>query len=136
MIDRSEVDNSKNEQLCWNCKRSTNPEGLRCPWADKGEPVEGWTAAQGRACYKYDTYGNKVGEFGFSYDIMVCPLFVKDKIFDDYAKAIPIIANELGISIASIKGPKRQAYFDEYEKKTGVKVPYFVRYHNKEFGAY
>lgn len=136
MIDRSEVDNSKNEQLCWNCKRSTNPEGFRCSWADKGEPIEGWTAAEGRICYKYDTYGNKIGELGISYDITACPMFVKDKVFNDYTEAISTITAELGITISSIKGPKRQMYFDEYERKTGIQVPYFVRHHNKEFGAY
>lgn len=40
------------DTLCWNCKRCTNPDSHPCPWAEKGEPIEGWTSPQ-RVTIKY-----------------------------------------------------------------------------------
>ena len=45
------VYNPRSEQLCWNCKRCTNPDNLSCSSSSDGIPVEGWTAAPGRTYY-------------------------------------------------------------------------------------
>ena len=124
----------KEDQLCWNCKRCTNPTGLECPWAEKGVPVEGWTAAQGREYYKYDTEGKRVGCLGTTYIVKECPLYVKDKPYGTYNEALQHIAETLGLSIRTVAagGSRTSKCIKRYEKLTGERVPSWVKNHTKE----
>ena len=60
----------QSKQLCWCCKKATNPYGNDCTWSNSLIPVNGWSAkpvvrdGNGR---KYD-----------SYEITRCPLFDYD----------------------------------------------------------
>lgn len=63
IIDRGK----KKETLCWECGRATGGKG--CPWADRLEPVEGWTVTQ----EKTTAYWNS----DFSYIVHKCPLFIE-----------------------------------------------------------
>lgn len=57
-------------QICEKCQRATGKciDSIVCPWARALKPVEGWDATP---IYIDDT--------GWSYDIISCPLFLKDK---------------------------------------------------------
>lgn len=57
----------RGDTLCWSCGRSTGGKG--CPWADKLEPVEGWTAT--KTAIKYFWGDNE------SYVVHKCPLFIE-----------------------------------------------------------
>lgn len=58
--------NGKRQQLCWDCQRALPRRG--CSWADKFEPVKGWTATP------------KVMSGGIhTFAITKCPLFIPDK---------------------------------------------------------
>ena len=58
----------KESTLCWGCRKATGRED--CPWANKFEPVEGWTATPTEV---------KAGADGVvkSYEVHKCPLFVE-----------------------------------------------------------
>ncbi len=120
------------DQLCWNCKRCTNPDNLTCSWAEKGIPVDGWTAAQGR---EYFSEKNLItGErksIGRSYVISECPLFIKDKPFATYAEALDYIAKKLGVKSETVYG-KSVKYIKRFEKQFGEKLPKWVKNHAKE----
>ena len=122
----------KEDQLCWNCKRCTNPAGLECPWAAKGVPVEGWTSAQGREYYKYDLNGKRSDYIGPTYLIKDCPLYIRDKAYGTYAEALNHISDVLGIKPTTIGSSKTLAYIEKYERITGEKVPDWIKYHNVE----
>lgn len=124
----------REDQLCWNCKRCTNPSGLECPWAEKGVPVEGWTAAQGREYYMYNIEGKKVGCIGTTYLIKECPLYVKDKPYDSYNEALKHIAETLGLNPRTLSGgdPQISKCIKRYEALTGETVPYWIKHHAKE----
>ena len=49
------------EQLCWSCSKACG--GSDCPWANKLQPVEGWTAKPSIVTYR----------------IIECPLYEKEK---------------------------------------------------------
>ena len=57
------------EQLCWSCSKACG--GSDCPWANKLQPVEGWTAIQRiiKDCGHKTTH----------YRITKCPLFEKGR---------------------------------------------------------
>lgn len=57
----------RGDTLCWECGRATGGKG--CPWADKLEPVEGWTATETETT----AYWNSDS----SYTVHECPLFIK-----------------------------------------------------------
>ena len=124
----------KEDQLCWNCKRCTNPTGLECPWAGKGVPVEGWTAAQGREYYKYNIEGKKVGCLGTTYIVKECPLYVKDKPYGTYSEALQHIAETLGLSPKTVAagGSQTSRYVERYEELTGERIPNWIKNHTKE----
>ena len=48
------------EQLCWSCSKACG--GSDCPWANKLQPVEGWTAKPSIVTYR----------------IIECPLYEKE----------------------------------------------------------
>ena len=53
--------------LCWDCANATNN---RCPWVDRGEPVEGWRARKTTIRFS--------GEETKSYCVHYCPFFERD----------------------------------------------------------
>ena len=56
-------------QICEKCQRATGLciNSVVCPWAKELKPVEGWVANK-----------IEVEEIEWSYDIISCPLFLKD----------------------------------------------------------
>lgn len=105
------------QQLCWNCKRACNTAGHKCPWADRGEPVEGWKATPTR----WKDRGLEIR----SYDIVECPLFIKDKPFTDYAEVVKYVAEKLGFCVQYIRRNYEKT-MARYENQTGDKLPLWV----------
>lgn len=129
------VYNPRSEQLCWNCKRCTNAPGYECPWAADGTPIEGWTVTGEKEYFYTSGTTNKKYSLGMSYDIVDCPLFIKDREFASYKEEITEIARVLNIGDNYLRtGTSKQKLFDRYEQITGRKVPYYVRYHTEERG--
>lgn len=119
------------KQLCWNCKRSTCPDGFYCPWADKGVEIKGWTATVGNA---YSTMRNgKRISLGKSYKITDCPLFVKDKEYATLAEVIKEVADKLGIKEKTVQHTVKKNV-KRYEKLTGKKMPAWVKDVEDVFG--
>lgn len=60
------TNHSKRDSLCWCCKYSVpHPEDdFVCPWAEEGEPVEGWTAK-----------GHRTAAGEYHYSVTDCPFF-------------------------------------------------------------
>lgn len=105
------------QQPCWNCKRACNTAGHKCPWADRGEPVEGWKATPTR-------WKDRDIEIR-SYDISECPLFIKDKPFTDYAEVTKYVAEKLGFCVQYIRR-NYEKMMARYEDQTGDKLPLWV----------
>lgn len=105
------------QQLCWNCKRACNTAGHKCPWADRGEPIEGWKATPTR-------WKDRDIEMR-SFDITECPLFIKDKPYTDYAEVIKYVAEKLGFCVAYIRR-NYEKMMARYEDQTGDKLPLWV----------
>ena len=124
--------NTQPDQLCWNCKRCTNPDNLSCPWSSDGIPVEGWTATAGRTYYseKSPVTGKRVC-IGVSYAITECPLFIQDKPFSTYSEALIYIADKLGLSLTTVQHNAIK-YIKRFEKKFSKKIPDWVKEHHKE----
>ena len=124
--------NTQPDQLCWNCKRCTNPDNLSCPWSSDGIPVEGWTATAGRTYYseKSPVTGKRVC-IGVSYAITECPLFIQDKPFSTYSEALIDIADKLGLSLTTGQHNAIK-YINRFEKKFSKKIPDWVKEHHKE----
>lgn len=124
--------NTQSDQLCWNCKRCTNPDSFSCPWASDGIPVEGWTAAEGRTYYseKSPVTGKRV-RIGMSYSITECPLFIRDKPFSTYREALVYIADNLGLKLTTVKHNVIK-YIKRFEKKFSKKIPNWVKEHYEE----
>ena len=120
------------DQLCWNCKRCTNPEDLPCPWAADGTPVDGWVAEQGIE-YFHDCKiaGEPKKSMGTTYVITQCPLYIKDKPFDTYYEAVLYIADKLDLAAQTV-------YYNpaKYAKRlyalTGEKIPDWIVNHTEE----
>lgn len=74
---------TRSDQLCWRCRiatgRLSRRTGEPCPWAEKGEPVEGWDAEMTRRQLT-DAYGRRTQE---SWRIRRCPLFEEDETEND-----------------------------------------------------
>lgn len=124
--------NTQPDQLCWNCKRCTNPDNLSCPWSSDGIPVEGWTATAGRTYYseKSPVTGKRVC-IGESYAITECPLFIQDKLFTTYGEALIYIADKLGLSLGTVQHNATK-YINRFEKKFSKKIPNWVKEHHEE----
>lgn len=105
------------QQLCWNCKRACNTADHKCPWADRGEPIEGWNATPTR-------WKDRDIEMR-SFDITECPLFIKDKPYTDYAEVIKYVAEKLGFCVAYIRR-NYEKMMARYEDQTGDKLPLWV----------
>ena len=120
------------DQLCWNCKRCTNPDNLPCPWAADGTPIDGWTATPGRKIHHYNANGERTF-VSQSYAIEACPLFVKDREIASYPEALEHIAKALGRSIRTIQGKPRN-YVAKYEATIGP-LPAWVKEHAEEIAA-
>ena len=54
--------------LCWDCALATS---AKCPWAESGQPVEGWKVRNTKIRFSR-------GEITDSYHVYRCPLFVRD----------------------------------------------------------
>lgn len=120
------------DQLCWSCKRCTNPEGYECPWAADGIPVEGWTATSGREYFsEKSVITGRRKSIGRSYEITECPLFVKDKPFSTYIEALNYIAKKLGVKLETVHG-KSVKYIKRFEKQFNEELPEWVKFHSKE----
>ena len=104
-------------QPCWNCKRACNTAEHKCPWADRGDPVEGWKATPTR-------WKDRDIEIR-SYDISECPLFIKDKPFTDYAEVTKYVAEKLGFCVQYIQR-NYEKMMARYEDQTGDKLPLWV----------
>ena len=124
--------NTQPDQLCWNCKRCTNPDNLSCPWSSDGIPVEGWTATAGRTYYseKSPVTGKRVC-IGVSYAITECPLFIQDKPFSTYSEALRYIADKLDLNLSTVQHNAIK-YIKRFEKKFSKKIPDWVKEHHKE----
>lgn len=124
--------NTQPDQLCWNCKRCTNPDNLSCPWSSDGIPVEGWTATAGRTYYseKSPVTGKRVC-IGVSYAITECPLFIQDKPFSTYGEALRYIADKLDLNLSTVQHNAIK-YIKRFEKKFSKKIPDWVKEHHKE----
>ena len=61
-------------QLCWGCYYASGAtkNGWKCPWADRLEPVEGWTAKLEE--YEHYVSGN-VQTMTRTWNITACPHF-------------------------------------------------------------
>ena len=124
--------NIQPDQLCWNCKRCTNPDRLPCPWAADGVPVEGWVATPGREyfhTYSYD--GTKSKSMGITYSISECPLFIKDKPFETYPEAVEYISEKVGVCSRTVLS-NIEYYIKKFELVTGEKLPFWVKAHARE----
>lgn len=124
--------NIQPDQLCWNCKRCTNPDKLPCPWAADGVPVEGWVATPGREyfhTYSYD--GTKSKSMGITYSISECPLFIKDKPFETYPEAVEYISEKVGVCSRTVLS-NIEYYIKKFELVTGEKLPFWVKAHARE----
>lgn len=64
--------NPNEHTLCWDCALATSD---KCPWADHGEPVEGWGA---RATKIKHRYGGGETVITDSYHVWRCPMFIRD----------------------------------------------------------
>lgn len=124
--------NTQPDQLCWNCKRCTNPDNLSCPWSSDGIPVEGWTATAGRTYYseKSPVTGKRVC-IGVSCAITECPLFIQDKPFSTYGEALRYIADKLDLNLSTVQHNAIK-YIKRFEKKFSKKIPDWVKEHHKE----
>lgn len=124
--------NTQPDQLCWNCKRCTNPDNLSCSWSSDGIPVEGWTATAGRTYYseKSPVTGKRVC-IGVSYSITECPLFIQDKPFSTYGEALRYIADKLDLNLSTVQHNAIK-YIKRFEKKFSKKIPDWVKEHHKE----
>ena len=124
--------NTQPDQLCWNCKRCTNPDNLSCSWSSDGIPVEGWTATAGRTYYseKSPVTGKRVC-IGVSYAITECPLFIQDKPFSTYGEALRYIADKLDLNLSTVQHNAIK-YIKRFEKKFSKKIPDWVKEHHKE----
>ena len=124
--------NTQPDQLCWNCKRCTNPDNLSCSWSRDGIPVEGWTATAGRTYYseKSPVTGKRVC-IGVSYAITECPLFIQDKPFSTYGEALRYIADKLDLNLSTVQHNAIK-YIKRFEKKFSKKIPDWVKEHHKE----
>lgn len=116
-IEKRTVGGIGSQQLCWNCKRACNTAGHKCPWADRGEPIEGWNATPTR-------WKDRDIEMR-SFDITECPLFIKDKPYTDYAEVIKYVAEKLGFCVAYIRR-NYEKMMARYENQTGDKLPLWV----------
>ena len=116
-IEKRTVGGIGSQQLCWNCKRACNTADHKCPWADRGEPIEGWKATPTR----WKDRGLEIS----SYDIVECPLFIKDKPFTDYAEVTKYVAEKLGFCVAYIQR-NYEKMMARYEDQTGDKLPLWV----------
>lgn len=58
-----------NGSICWDCGRSTDGS---CPWAQRFEPVEGWTAES------HMMPGTRTTPATVAYKVLRCPLFTRD----------------------------------------------------------
>lgn len=106
----------KEDQLCWDCKRAI---GL-CPWSQKGEAVEGWTAE------KTLIPNGEISEFTPSYKITKCPLFIKDDkrepvIFEGDRISIKTLALLLNMKQRTLKSWQDNKIVKEAEKK-GIRL--------------
>lgn len=127
--------NAPSEQLCWNCKRCTNAPGFECSWAAESKPVKGWTVTGEKEYFYTCGKNNKKYSLGMSYDITECPLFIKDREFTDYREEMQEISKVLDVSEGYLStSTAKEKLFDRYERITGRKVPYYVRYHAEERG--
>lgn len=119
----------ENDTLCWQCKCSTNPLGTKCPWADKGKPVPGWTAVPGKMIRTQLEDGTYKKEQ--AYIVKSCPLFIKDREFSTIEDVIRAIAKTLHITETSAK-----VHLDKkiarWERITGRQMPDWVKYRRKE----
>lgn len=59
-------------QLCWRCRKATNPKDNDCPWSKRLEPVPGWKAKKIKIKYNDLGLAKSIYE---SYEIRKCPLF-------------------------------------------------------------
>lgn len=69
------------QQLCWKCEKADGSSD--CPWANKLQPVEGWTANKVNRT-KIEISGRGKNRFKYrrkikSFEIIACPLFERDK---------------------------------------------------------
>ena len=64
--------NPNEHTLCWDCALATSD---KCPWADHGEPVEGWGARATKIKHRHGT-GDAV--ITNSFHVWRCPLFERD----------------------------------------------------------
>ena len=55
--------------ICWDCARATSTD---CPWADHGEPVDGWWARHRRISSGWRPFD--------TFCVLRCPNFVRDAI--------------------------------------------------------
>lgn len=106
-------------QLCWNCKRAVNSKDFKCPWADKGVPIKGWTAAP-----------NIVKQSGrkpiSSYYITGCPLYIEDKPWGcDFTSVYNWLGKEFGHCRAYIRAHYME-FLAKYERKHNTNLPLWM----------
>ena len=59
--------------LCGDCENAVpNGKERRCPWAERFEPVPGWTAEKVPFAVSVE---RKSQASGYSYNVTACPLF-------------------------------------------------------------
>lgn len=58
--------------LCWDCALATSD---KCPWADHGEPVDGWGARATKIKHRHGTGDAVITD---SFHVWRCPLFERD----------------------------------------------------------
>ena len=63
---------AKPPTLCWDCALATSD---KCPWADHGEPVEGWGARATKIKHRHGTGDAVITD---SFHVWRCPLFERD----------------------------------------------------------
>lgn len=64
--------NPNTHTLCWDCALATSD---KCPWADHGEPVDGWGARATKIKHRHGTGDAVITD---SFHVWRCPLFERD----------------------------------------------------------
>lgn len=101
--------------ICFDCQRALPLRG--CPWADKFEPVEGWTATI------IPIKGGRIHKE--TYHITNCPLFKADKS----------LSNKSEIKKLEDKPPLKKSEIKKHKQRY-IRRPYILQYTpDKEFIA-
>ena len=111
------------DTLCWTCKKCTNSAQYNCCWAEKGKPVQGWTAVKGLK-YQFQKKDGTTREV-YGYCVSACPEYVRDDGITCFKDAVKHVAKTLNRSVQTVY-KYWYKYLKKYEQTTGEKLPAWV----------